>query len=231
MKIGWNLSPLLSKIYSLNLFRKGLIGLLAISCVPTVYLLIALICTYIPVNVQPMHNHTDHTVYLRSNGVHVDLVLPIDESSPTRLRGLEYTPLDRYIAYGWGDRKFYLETPQWKDLTVRNGLSALILPTPSLMHVTRFHKLSDQWVPINLTSVQNEKLQEYIAAGFKLDSANGKIILAQPGYFHNDAFYEANGDFTCLRTCNSWVNQGLKQSGMKACFWTPFSFRLLSLYK
>lgn len=173
----------------------------------------------------------NHTLYLRSNGVHIDFIIPIVEITPTLLQGLEYGTDDQYLAFGWGDRQFYLETPKWKDLTLGNGLSGMLLATPSLMHVSRMHKLSDKWVHVNLSGDQNDKLQAYIESSFELDSANRKVMLTNAGYYQNDAFYEANGSFTCLRTCNSWANQGLKQSGMKACAWTPFSFGVLRLYR
>ncbi len=64
-----------------------------------------------------------------------------------------------------------------------------------------------------------------------LNSQNKKILLNNKGYSYNDDFYEALGSFSCFKTCNSWVNSGLKESDIKACLWTPFDFGLLRIHK
>ena len=215
----------------MNFLKKILKGILMVICIPIVYVVLALICTYIPVSESTETETKNHTLYLRTNGVHIDFIVPIDEITPTLLQDLDYSADDQYFAFGWGDKKFYLETPEWKDLTLWNALTGIFLITPSLMHVSRLQGMGNNWVCIKLTSTQNEKLQAYIAATFKLNGDNRKVILPDEGYHNYDAFYEANGSFTGFKTCNSWANTGLRESGMKACLWTPFDFGILMIYQ
>ena len=49
-------------------------------------------------------------------------------------------------------------------------------------------------------------------------------------YGNNDQFYEAVGSYSCFKTCNTWTNQALKESKLKACLWTPFDFGIISKY-
>ncbi|MFM7854609.1 MAG: DUF2459 domain-containing protein [Flammeovirgaceae bacterium] len=49
-------------------------------------------------------------------------------------------------------------------------------------------------------------------------------------YWDNDSFYEAKGTYNLFFTCNTWVNEGLKKAGLKACLWTPFDSGLLRKY-
>ncbi|WP_432264675.1 DUF2459 domain-containing protein [Autumnicola psychrophila] len=42
-------------------------------------------------------------------------------------------------------------------------------------------------------------------------------------YNSRDAFYYAKGSLNPFKTCNTWINSGLKNSKMKACLWTPFT--------
>ncbi|HBO38902.1 MAG TPA: hypothetical protein DD638_09600, partial [Pasteurellaceae bacterium] len=60
----------------------------------------------------------DITIYLLSNGVHTDLVMPskTEQKDWTSVFAAENTlgglP-EQWIAVGWGDKGFYLETPTW----------------------------------------------------------------------------------------------------------------------
>ena len=46
--------------------------------------------------------------------------------------------------------------------------------------------------------------------------------MSSAAYGKNDAFYEAKGSYSLFYTCNSWVNENLKEVGLKACRWTLF---------
>ena len=64
-----------------------------------------------------------------------------------------------------------------------------------------------------------------------LNDDGTKIILKNKGYTSNDDFYKAKGNYSCFKTCNSWVNTGFKESGLTSCLWTPFDFGLLNKYQ
>ena len=146
------------------------------------------------------------------------------------LADLKYSQNDQYFAFGWGDKNFYLNTPTWADLTFNNAFQAVFFNGPTLIHLTRYTKNQSDWVEIKVNQNQLNKLNEYILTSFYFDSKNQKFLLNNKGYSYNDDFYEATGNFTCFKTCNSWVNSGLKQSEIKSCLWTPFDFGLISLH-
>lgn len=70
---------------------------------------------------------------------------------------------------------------------------------------------------------QYQLLITYIDHSFQKD-ANGHYInnVTKAVYGKNDAFYEANGSYSLLFTCNTWANEGLKSCGQKSCLCTPF---------
>ena len=39
----------------------------------------------------------------------------------------------------------------------------------------------------------------------------------------------AEGSYSCVKTCNSWVNLALKESDLKSCLWTPYHFRIIEI--
>ena len=195
------------------------------------YLTVALLLTYIPVNNATKTENRDKSVYLSTNGVHLSLILPKSDLAPELLNGLQRAEEVSYISFGWGDRNFYLDTPNWSDLTFKNAFRALFLKSSTLMHVTRYTRVQPDWIEIKVNRDQLNKLNQYIFKTFYLDHQNNKVILPGEGYGYNDDFYEALGTYSCFKTSNSWVNTALKESNIKACLWTPFDFRLLSLHR
>ncbi len=107
------------------LFRGGLLVLSLIPC----YLFFAVLLSLIPV-----HRNTtaggDLEIFIRSNGVHLELLLPAKTKEMDWLKELRIDPLladqVKYISFGWGDRNFYIHTPEWSDLTLSTTLTALL---------------------------------------------------------------------------------------------------------
>lgn len=185
----------------------------------------------IPINSEQELTPSNTYIYIKTNGVHLDLILPKDLISKPLLKGLYYKPTENYLAFGWGDENFYINTPTWDDLTVSNAFQALFLESSSLMHVTRYSQPKPNWIKIPVSTNQLQKINTYILNSFKTDTNQNKLLLKDKGYTSSDDFYKAKGSYSFYSTCNSWVNRGLKQSGLKACYWTPFDFGVLNQYK
>src|SRR5437764_1168827 len=108
----------------------GRIGL-AILALPALYLAAALAGSLIPVNRGWTEPSAGTTIYLADNGIHADLVMPV------AAQGLDWAPLfpaddfaapdpsARWIAFGSGEQRVYLDTPTWADITPRTIWSAL----------------------------------------------------------------------------------------------------------
>ena len=107
----------------------------------------------------------------------------------------------------------------------------MILKSPSLMHVTRHRQVRQDWIAIGVNDEELQRLNAYILKSFRTDNEGRKILLENKGYSNIDDFYKANGRFSSFRTCNSWVNSAFKESGLKACYWTPFDFGLIKKYE
>lgn len=198
--------------------------------IPVIYLLISLVLTSITVNKKLNQEDADKSIFLTTNGVHLDIVLPKENIDSLLLSGLYHRPTDNFLSFGWGDENFYLKTPTWADLTFKNAFIALFLKSSSLIHLTRYQIEEEDWVEIRVTDSELKKLNTYLFRSFNLNEAGEKVMLSNRGYSSRDNFYKAEGNFSCFKTCNSWVNSGLKESGMKACYWTPFDFGLINKY-
>ncbi len=199
--------------------------------IPITYLLVSLILTYIPVDRDNDIAEKKHSVYLSSNGIHLEIIIPKENLDPSILNGLTFEDNEDFFSFGWGDRTFYIKTSTWSDFTILNKCRAAFFKTPALLHVTRYTNTRSDWVEIKMTPTQFMKLNTYINNAFRLNERNEKVILPGLGYYKNDNFYEAIGNYSCFNTCNTWVNTALKQSGIKACLWTPYDFRLLDIHQ
>src|SRR5690606_30116438 len=215
----------------MKIIRKIVKGILIIVLIPILYLVISLILTYITIHPEPETSEKEKTVYLSSNGVHAAIVIHKGDMKPTLLQGLQYSAGDEYFSFGWGDENFYLNTPTWSDLTIKNAVTAIFTSSSTLIHLNRYKSLQQDWVKIKVSRDQLKLLNEYIYKTFETGNDHQKIILPGKGYSSNDDFYKARGNYTGLKTSNTWVNTALKKSNLKACLWTPFEFRLMEIHK
>ena len=203
-----------------------------------VYFIAAFSLSYIPVNTDFTQCQKDAVeIYILTNGVHTDIVLPIN----TELKDWTtlVNPSDtksgntsaNYVAFGWGDKGFYLETPTWADLKFKTAFNALFFLSRSAMHVTFYKRLyeSGSCKKICITKESYGKLVAYIESSFDKNDGLSKLI-QNASYSDNDLFYEAKGTYNLFFTCNTWANRGLKTANLKACIWTPFDKGIFHQY-
>ena len=208
---------------------KKLLKYLAIFILSLVtYLLIVTLLSFVSVNKDVSENQKEIPIYILTNGVHTDIVLPIKNEHhdwSTQLK-FEHTKSKdttyQYAALGWGDKGFYLETPTWADLKASTALKAASGLSTSAMHVTFYKHLKENQSCKKLqVSLENyKKLIAFINESFQTKSGEFLKIETDAVYGKHDVFYEANGSYSLFYTCNSWANQVLKSANQKAALWT-----------
>ncbi len=214
------------------LFR-GLVFLLS----PVIsYLFFAVLLSLIPVNRHPQVND-DIEIYIRSNGVHLEIILPVktpvkDWSEEIRIDA-QIADTVQYISFGWGDKNFYTNTPEWSDLTFPTAFKAMLLKSPSAMHVDFYSSLhtGNMCRRLHIGSEQYREMVHFVDAAFQRDSHGSLIPIKNLHYSQFDCFYEARGTYNLFFTCNTWTNRCLKTGGLKACLWTPFDRGILFHYQ
>jgi len=214
----------------MRIIKKILKWIFYLALIPIGYLLISLFLTIITVEKKDKLSNLNKTIYLSTNGVHLNVILLKKDISSDLIKGISHLSNEKYFSFGWGDENFYLNTPTWGDLTFRNGFNAMFINSPTLIHLTRYKKKHNDWVEIKISENEINRLNLYLIHSFKKDSEGKKILLPNKGYTSNDDFYKAIGRYSCFNTCNSWINTGFKESGLKSCYWTPFDFGLINKY-
>lgn len=215
----------------MKVVKKILKGFLYFLLIPISYIIVSLILTSITIDRKVDHKISDKSIYLSTNGVHLDIVILMEDLDSLLVSGIKYNEKDNYLSFGWGDENFYINTQTWGDLTVKNAFSAMFLKGTSLMHVTRHKQKRSDWVEIKVNEYELQNLNTYLLNTFETNENGMKIILENKGYSSIDDFYKSKGSYSCIHTCNSWVNIGFKESGLKSCLWTPFDFGLMNKYE
>lgn len=198
-------------------------SLLAIVLFILLYVILSFALSALPAKTKLFSGEKDKRIYLSSNGVHLDIILPL-ELLPLALRQqLASSPNTELLGIGWGDKGFYLETPTWAELSPVVAVEAMFLPSPTAMHVTEHRAVAPGWSPVDLSQEQLDLLNEYIHSYFSVDEAGNIHEIADAGYTARDRFYEAEGNYSCFMTCNTWVNVAMKEIGVETAVWTPMA--------
>lgn len=215
----------------MRVFKKTFKWILYFLLIPISYILVSLILGAITIDRKVDHKVSDKSIFLSTNGVHLDIVIAKQDLDKSLLFGIKHKDSEKYLSFGWGDENFYINTPNWGDLTINTAFRAVFLKSSTLMHVTHYNQKQSNWVEVKLNVAELEQLNSYLLNSFVQDENGMKVLLEDKGYTSTDDFYKAKGSYSWYNTCNSWVNLGFKESGLKSSLWTPFDFGLLNKYK
>jgi uncharacterized protein (TIGR02117 family) len=202
-----------------------------IVALPLLYFATAIFLGLVPANVSFRQPAQGIAIFVRTNGVHTDIVMPKVNAemdwrpyaNPAHLRAPHWGGAD-HVAIGYGNREFYLDTPTWGDLSLGTAFTAMFDRGTTLLHVEHVHqpRVEDWQRRIRLTPAQYRRLVAFIRDRFRLDAGGRAIPVIGSGYGASDMFYEANGGFSLVLNCNEWTGRALRTAGVRMGLWTPF---------
>ena len=146
--------------------------------------MVSVLLSFIPVNNNFQNRiNSNYEIWIKSNGVHLDIILPIKNnlidwdavlSVPAGIKDKV-----QYVGFGWGDKEFYINTPQWSDLKFPTAFKALFVRTDAAMHVAFYWNLSENEKTIKLyvNEQQFTNTQIFIMNSFK--TKEDKVILIE----------------------------------------------------
>jgi uncharacterized protein (TIGR02117 family) len=199
---------------------------------PLLYLVAALVLGAIALNRDWRDADDGVTVWLITNGVHAGLAMPARHAT------MDWTALfppvhnahrndardDDYVTVGWGDRTFFLDVPQWRDLKVSTALNAIAGRDAAAMHVEYGPEPAPDATAIRITVTPEAyaRLVTYVRGSITVDGSGSSVWIPGRHYDVNDAFYEARGRYSLFVTCNQWTRDALAASGVRVPVWSPF---------
>jgi uncharacterized protein (TIGR02117 family) len=168
-----------------------------------------------------------YPVYISSvQNFHVEIVVPVandvfDWRSHLTLSKIgPHADNYRYLSFGWGDRKFFMNA-SFDPITI---FDTLFLPGPTVMHVWGHPDLKElsshglEVKQINLNRKNYLALMKFIDAGFQHD-AQHKVRYLRQGLYRESGFYDAVGSYSILRTCNTWTAEALRKADVNTPVW------------
>jgi uncharacterized protein (TIGR02117 family) len=214
-------------------------SVLAILTAILLLLITSYVCMKIPVKGEDVRTATGDSIviYLSASLVHSDFILPMrndimDWSSVAQ----PYQPSDTpnacdYVKVGWGDKQFFVNTPNWSDLTASTALGAAFGLHESALHfqLIKMDTAPKEVVRINVSNQVYRKLVDYILQSMRV--VDGRLAKIPFAYSDNDCFYESVHNYSMLNTCNTWMNAGLKESELPACLWTILGTGIMEKYE
>ena len=156
-------------------------------------------------------------IYILRHDWHTGLVVKYDDVDPRLWPEKNDFPEALYLEVGWGDRDFY-QTPRagvgiLVQAAFKSPASVLFvvgLPTA----VTRYFPQADI-LAIPLSRRGLEGLVRFIYATYKRDASGQTNPLGPSHYHRHSMFYLAEGDYSLLNTCNSWISKALQAAGLR----------------
>ncbi len=155
------------------------------------------------------------TVLIVHDAWHAAIVLRKADIPVDILPELKDFPSAEYLEFSWGDRD-YFPSP---DAGLGLALKAAFWSSGSILHVVGFNNAvrnaypSAEIIEIAVTEEGFQRLTKFIADTFSRPNPPAPAE-ARPGLFSNGRFYAAEGKFSALRTCNTWVAEALSSAGL-----------------
>lgn len=155
------------------------------------------------------------TIYVLSHGWHTGIA--VRQSDVPENVWPERTDFvgKRYLEVGWGDEAFYRAA----EVTFGMVLRAAFTPTRSVLHVVGFDAPVEQFfsrsevIAVQVTHQDFLNLLGYIDDSVaRKDEAVASAL--GPGVYGTSRFYPANGTYSLIYNCNTWVADALREAGL-----------------
>ena len=164
-----------------------------------------------------------HAAYLYDNGIHTSLILPRDQAGfdlgrwvadpPTTDDLLVDLPEGHfpgpaarypYLMFGWGDARFFRETPRWADLRPGTAVVALVGSGTTLVHVERLSALPTANIKrLVLRDAELDRLLAFLTSHFP--NTGRHSYRSEPGYGPDGRFYERDRCYSRMQLVGSGV--------------------------
>lgn len=219
----------------LKILKWVLIGIVAFV---TLYFAVGYGCSRIVIS-EEANTPKEVAIFIKTTGKHTDIVVPVCNEIKNWSVDIPYQnnisqdSIYSYLAFGWGDKGFFIDMPTWDDLTFGLAFKAAFWLGTTAMHTTYYKDLAeaDDCRQIMISKEQYKRLVNFITEQFEED-ADGQFIniKTDAAYGLTDTFYEAKGRYNLFYSCNTWANNALKVSGQKHCLWTFFDDPIFDIY-
>jgi uncharacterized protein (TIGR02117 family) len=192
-----------------------------------IYVVAALAGSRIPANSDWRQPKEGIEIFVETNGVHVSLIVPMSaagEDLSDLIRPEHLVNRDLYGTHamiGWGHGRVYRNARTWGDVNSLDIASAIVGSDFSTLHI--YHLIDPEVLPhrkaLRISPQQYRIIIRQIRATFRLSERGESSV--HPAYGPDNLFYDSNGHYSAIHTCNSWTGDILRNAGVRIGVWTP----------
>ncbi|MDZ4086024.1 MAG: DUF2459 domain-containing protein [Tabrizicola sp.] len=203
--------------------RRLVRSLLLTLALPVLYLVASALMPLIPGPGPDLSGPPAHRIGLLQGPIHTDILFPLTPETRTRFAFADAAgvPLNHpeaaWLVFGWGSAAFYTTAGTYADITA----SAVLTAATGDGAVIRLDALGPLPPLENLRFLQLSEAQFQALLNQTTAALAGETKLDHPGFTGSDAFFPAHGRFHLFRTCNVWLGETLRASGIPFGLWTP----------
>ncbi|MBK8367986.1 MAG: DUF2459 domain-containing protein [Bacteroidetes bacterium] len=169
---------------------KKIIKIILISLISLIALWFccAWLLSKIKTNSNAIKSQKNITIYVKSNGMHTDIVMPINtdvydwDSFLDKTWFLDINETYQYVSIGWGDKGFYLNTPTMADLKAKTLTNALFGLGSTAMHVTYYKNNLIQIMGIMTIILKQKALILFLKLAMFGQEMPLKLLISQLDY-------------------------------------------------
>jgi uncharacterized protein (TIGR02117 family) len=156
----------------------------------------------------------EYPIYIINYSYHTGIVIPVNSETTLAIKALSYFRNFKYTDIGWGEEKFYQDPSDNYCM----GARAILLPNRSVFRIEGYNGIDFiKWnsfvVMLKLNKDQFTKLLIFIDESFTKQSENETIITSQKNS-GSVIFFKSIYKYHLLNTCNTWIAEALKISGL-----------------
>jgi len=177
----------------------------------------------------------DISIYVYNSGIHTDILVPVKTPLWNWQQSIDLKSIAadgnslKYLAFGFGDRSYFLETSRGAPPKVSTIFNALFLPTPPAMRVLAYNNIPQKYSKIKclkISKINYLNLVNFLDNSFQSNAENRKNFLEKiPNY--RGGFYEAKGTYSLLRGCNDWTAEALRTAEINTPLWSSLSSAIM----
>ncbi|HMS96961.1 MAG TPA: DUF2459 domain-containing protein [Tabrizicola sp.] len=197
--------------------------LAALAAIAAAYLAASVILPLIPGPGPDLSGPATRRIGLIQGPIHTDILFPLSPEIRARFAFAEGAgvpvndPRAEWLMLGWGSAAFYTTAGTYADITA----SAVLTAASGDDAVIRLDVLGPLPDMPNLRYLDLSEWQFRALADQTAQAIANPIPLDHPGFTGTDAFFPARGRFHLFRTCNVWLGETFRASGIPFGLWTP----------
>lgn len=205
--------------------KRFLKALLILSLVVEFWLAASVVGAIIPGRHRAIGGEPTVRIGLIAGLIHYDFLLPLRPDVQAEFAFAEPArvpisdPGAEWLVVGWGAREFYTTTGSYSNLSAYAVWTALTGDT-SVMRIDVAGPVPDE-IPVAWLDISEAQFTALRAAILDSFDPLPPVPVEGAGFTDTDRFFDGKGGFHAIRTCNVWVGEMLRASGIRFGVWTP----------